>query len=189
MPSRSPSCASGSLTAPPRRSWPASSALAARPSTSTSALAQEPSRGADAGVTRAGRRKGFLRAVQHRRYGRYTGEPDPTQLERYFHPDATDRHLVLSLTRVSFFSLKPVQARVEGAEPANVTARPLRGRYGPAFGRLSLLQAAPRIVRGRSSPGKGAQDPSSGAPREASWACSLARRAAATPPGGFAAEG
>ncbi len=52
-----------------------------------------------------------------------------------------------------------------------------------------LSKAAPRIVRGRSSPGKGAQDPSSGAAREASWAFSLARRAAATPAGGFAAEG
>ncbi len=52
-----------------------------------------------------------------------------------------------------------------------------------------LPKVAPRIVRGRSSPGKGAQDPSSGAAREASWACSLARRAAATPAGGFAAEG
>jgi len=132
--------------------------------------------------------EGFLSAVQHRRYGRYTGEPDQTQLERYFHPDATDRHLVLSLTRLSFFSLKPVQARVDAQNQR--TSQP--GPYGVGTDGLrpaQLPKVAPRIVRGRSSPGKGAQDPSSVAPRETSWARSLARRAAATPAGGFAAEG
>jgi len=46
-------------------------------------------------------------------------------------------------------------------------------RHGPAArdrkppASADLLKAAPRIVRGRPSPGKGAQDPSSSAPREA----------------------
>jgi len=41
-----------------------------------------------------GRGEAFLSADQQRRYGRYTGEPDQAQLDRYFHLGATDRDLV-----------------------------------------------------------------------------------------------
>jgi len=38
--------------------------------------------------------EGFLSAGQQRRYGRYTGDPDQAQLDRYFHLDSADRDLV-----------------------------------------------------------------------------------------------
>ncbi len=44
-------------------------------------------------------RRGVLSAEQQRRYGRYPGEPNQAQLDGYFHPNATDQDLVLSLTR------------------------------------------------------------------------------------------
>ena len=103
-----------------------------------------------------------LRPV-HRRAG-------PSAARTLFHLDATDPDLVL------FIHVPELLQPEAGTGPGRCTEPVARhspapaGSVRPAFGRLSLLQAAPRMVRGRSSPGKGAQDPSSGAPREASWA-------------------
>jgi len=79
--------------------------------------------------------------------------------------------------------------RAPRGRPPDRTAQSLRDRRGrPAAGSTGL-RLPPGWCGAAPHPTRAAQDPSSGAAREASWACSLARRAAATPAGGFTAEG